>query len=174
MFVPPYRYVAPTYLFCLQLLRKLPGLAKIPILELTSRQSPLLYPSSFQPLTRCPFCNFFILMVFRLMGGCTPGCTPSSTLDVQTCKRSNLFPSRPSLFTLLRILLRSRKTQPVFFQAIAHSLPKTRGRGATPSHSGTHHSPVPPALCGVPLSCATLKRWEFCGGFHAGWENRTT
>jgi hypothetical protein len=23
-------------------------------------------------------------------------------------------------------------------------------------------------------SRATLRRWEFCGGFHAGWENRTT
>ncbi len=31
-----------------------------------------------------------------------------------------------------------------------------------------------PSLCGVLLLCATLKRWEFCGGFHAGGENRTT
>jgi hypothetical protein len=29
-------------------------------------------------------------------------------------------------------------------------------------------------LCGLLVLCATLRRWGFCGGFHAGWDNRTT
>jgi len=30
------------------------------------------------------------------------------------------------------------------------------------------------SLCGDGGACAKLKPWEFCSGFHAGWENTKT
>jgi hypothetical protein len=49
--IPPYRYVAPTYLLCFSLLRKLPGCGGIlPKLELVTRHdsaSPLSFPPLF-------------------------------------------------------------------------------------------------------------------------------
>src|SRR5258706_10675915 len=44
--------------------------------------------------------------------------------------RSNVFGPIPFVFTLLRTLLHSSRTQPIYFQALPHSLPKnTRGGG---------------------------------------------
>src|SRR6266487_716881 len=59
-----------------------------------------------------------------------------------------------------------------------HLIPKFQGK---PRHA-PYLTPLP--ACGYkfsnwhhfvfPSSRDTLKRWEFCGGFHAGWEHRTT
>ncbi len=96
------------------------------------------------------------------------GCTPSSTLDsdLQTFQPvSELSPlfSHSCAFSCARA-----KLNPFFSSDCALFTQNTRGWG-DPFAFG-----FLPALCGVLLLCATLKRWEFCGGFHAGGENRTT
>src|SRR6266704_807253 len=64
-------------------------------------------------------------MVFHFHGGCVP----SSTFRLPTFRR---FRPIASLFTAFRTLLHSPKPQPVCFQAIPHSLPKTTRGGVSP------------------------------------------
>ncbi len=51
---PTVTAVTPLESILMKTSRRVP---KIPILELTPRHAPLLYPFSFQPLTNCPFCK---------------------------------------------------------------------------------------------------------------------
>src|SRR6266851_5791384 len=62
---PTVTAVTPLESILMKTSRRVP---KIPILELTPRHAPLLYPFSFQPLTNCPFCKPFLLIYIHLMG----------------------------------------------------------------------------------------------------------
>src|ERR1700674_2891210 len=55
--------------------------------------------------------------------------------NLQTFRPSTVFRPIPFLFTLLRTLLHSPKTQLLCFHAIPHSLPKTPGGGGTASRA---------------------------------------
>ncbi len=81
---------------------------------------------SFHAFTKCFSSNSFLLISMHFHGGCAGGCilAPFSNLYPPTFNRC--------LFTLLRTLLHSRKTQLFSFQAIPHSFAKTPGGGVHP------------------------------------------
>ncbi len=103
------------------------GRGYLQLADLASFKIPSRIHLFFQSLAQCPSCNSFVLMVFHFHGGGV--CVPSSTFRLPTFRR---FRPIPSLFTAFRTLLHSPKPQPVCFQAIPHSLPKTPGGGVSP------------------------------------------
>ncbi len=97
------------------------------------RFATLFEPLSFQRITNCPICNFFVLITIQQCRGVGGGSAPNLQ-NLQTIKVNvqTSFDLCPFLFKRLRTLWHLRKTQLVSFQAFAHSLPKTPGWGGIP------------------------------------------
>ncbi len=81
-----------------------------------------------QSFTNCKFINSFVLTFMQNAGG-VGGILNFPTLEPFAFQHSAFIPFVLITLRTLCTLLHSRKTQPVSFQSIPHSLPKTPGVG---------------------------------------------